>query len=83
MELPGAPEARGRAAAQAIQSLPHVLTCAFTDGALRASCETSDHNLLDVLDSVKTSRLAVGRVYSEPPTLNDVFLEITGRELRD
>ena len=83
VELPGAPKARGRAAAQAIQSLPHVLTCAFTDGALRASCETSDHNLLDVLDSVKTSRLAVGRVYSEPPTLNDVFLEITGRELRD
>ena len=83
VELPGAPKARGRAVAQAIQSLPHVLTCVFTDGALRASCETSDHNLLDVLDSVKTSRLAVGRVYSEPPTLNDVFLEITGRELRD
>jgi len=25
----------------------------------------------------------LGRIYSEPPTLNDVFLEITGRELRD
>jgi len=24
-----------------------------------------------------------GRVTSEPPTLNDVFLEITGRALRD
>ena len=24
-----------------------------------------------------------GRVYSELPTLNDVFLEITGKELRD
>ena len=83
VELPGAPEARGYAATQAIESLPHVLTCAFADGALHASCETSDHNLLDVLDSVRAARLAVGRVYSEPPTLNDVFLEITGRELRD
>ena len=83
VELPGAPEARAHATAQAIQSRPHVLTCAFTNGALHASCETSGHNLLDVLDSVKASRLAVGRVYSEPPTLNDVFLEITSRELRD
>ena len=27
--------------------------------------------------------LSYGRVLSEPPTLNDVFLEITGRALRD
>lgn len=27
--------------------------------------------------------LSFGRVYSEQPTLNDVFLEITGKELRD
>ena len=38
---------------------------------------------LDVLGALKAARVAVGRVYSEPPTLNDVFLEITGRELRD
>ena len=27
--------------------------------------------------------VATGRIYAEPPTLNDVFLEITGKALRD
>ena len=48
-----------------------------------STCEASERNLLDVLGALKAARVAVGRVYSEPPTLNDVFLEITGRELRD
>ena len=83
IELPGAVEARGCAAAQTVGALPHVLSCEFANGELRAACEASERNLLDVLGALKSSRVAVGRVYSEPPTLNDVFLEITGRELRD
>ena len=43
----------------------------------------NDHNLLNVLDYVKDNNLNCIRVYSELPTLNDVFLEITGKELRD
>jgi len=27
--------------------------------------------------------ISFGRVYAELPTLNDVFLEITGKQLRD
>ena len=37
----------------------------------------------DILDTLRAADVALGRVWSEPPTLNDVFLEITGRELRD
>ena len=37
----------------------------------------------DSLDTLRAADVALGRVWSEPPTLNDVFLEITGRELRD
>lgn len=40
-------------------------------------------NLVDILDTLRAADVALGRVWSEPPTLNDVFLEITGRELRD
>ena len=47
------------------------------------SCEASPHNLTDILDTLRAADVALGRVWSEPPTLNDVFLEITGRELRD
>ncbi|MDD6215591.1 MAG: ABC transporter ATP-binding protein, partial [Roseburia sp.] len=34
-------------------------------------------------DTLQQRNLSFGRVYSELPTLNDVFLEITGKELRD
>jgi ABC-2 type transport system ATP-binding protein len=41
------------------------------------------HNLPRVLEYLQSEDLSFGRVYSELPTLNDVFLEITGKELRD
>ena len=52
-------------------------------GELVCTCEASPHNLVDILDTLRAADVALGRVWSEPPTLNDVFLEITGRELRD
>ena len=36
-----------------------------------------------VLEALTGFGVTPVRVYSEPPTLNDVFLEITGSELRD
>ena len=75
-ELPGSVLA-------AVRDLPHVLTADVARGTLTCSCEASPHNLTDILDTLRTGGAALGRVYSEPPTLNDVFLEITGRELRD
>ena len=53
------------------------------DCGLVCTCEASPHNLVDILDTLRAADVALGRVWSEPPTLNDVFLEITGRELRD
>ena len=55
----------------------------LSGGELVCTCETSPHNLVDILDTLRAADVALGRVWSEPPTLNDVFLEITGRELRD
>jgi ABC-2 type transport system ATP-binding protein len=42
-----------------------------------------ENGLVDLLDFFKTKGVTLGRVYSELPTLNDVFLELTGKELRD
>ncbi len=64
-------------------SSPHVLDLSATVGQLTFSCEASPHNLTDILDALRSHDVALGRIYSEPPTLNDVFLEIAGRELRD
>ena len=41
------------------------------------------HNLINLLGYLQNKDIPFGRVYSEPPTLNDVFLEITGKQLRD
>jgi len=38
-------------------------------------------NLL--LDYLKKEGIKYNRIFSERPTLNDVFLELTGKELRD
>jgi len=32
---------------------------------------------------INENDISYGKIYSELPTLNDVFLEITGKELRD
>lgn len=41
------------------------------------------HNLVKLLHFFEENNILVGNIYSEEPTLNDVFLEITGKELRD
>lgn len=83
VELPGMDSGGAGRVVGAVQALPHVLSVSFAEGMLRASCEASEHNLMDVLGVLRELGLNPGRVYSDPPTLNDVFLEITGRELRD
>lgn len=66
-----------------LRALPNVLSAAFDGAALEATCTNGTHNVSDVLDALAAANVATGRIYAEPPTLNDVFLEITGKALRD
>lgn len=66
-----------------IKELPHVYMAEYEDEHLNISCSGGKHNLIRILDCLKFHDVSFGRVYSELPTLNDVFLEITGKELRD
>lgn len=66
-----------------IEALPECREVSYTDGTLQVRCANGPHNLLDVLGAVRDCHGTPGRVWSEPPTLNDVFLELTGRKLRD
>ena len=63
--------------------LPHVYEVLHNDGKLIIRCSGGKHNLIRVLDLLQNNNVNFGRVYSELPTLNDVFLEITGTALRD
>lgn len=67
----------------AIRTLPHVISVSYDKGLLKVRFSKGKHNLLRILDLLKEKEIAFGNVHSELPTLNDVFLEITGKELRD
>ncbi len=66
-----------------IKALPHVLDSKLEDGRLIVSYSGGKHNLVRLVGLLNDRNVHLGRVYSELPTLNDVFLDITGRTLRD
>lgn len=66
-----------------IQDLPHVFDVSYEDLILKIRLGTARHNLVRILNYLQEKDISFGRVFSELPTLNDVFLEITGKELRD
>ena len=68
---------------EALKALPHVYDMSYENNLLKIFYSGGKHNLIRVLDLLKSNDISMGRVYSELPTLNDVFLEITGKELRD
>jgi ABC-2 type transport system ATP-binding protein len=66
-----------------IKNLPNIISAEYKDNLLVAKSSRGKNNLVALLDYLKSKEIAIGKIYSEPPTLNDVFLEITGKELRD
>jgi len=67
----------------ALGGLPFVRRISHDGTSIRLLCDNGPHNLANILGVMQERGVVFGRVYSEPPTLNDVFLEITGKELRD
>lgn len=68
---------------EAVKGLPHVKKVEYENHLLKVRFTKGKHNLLRLLDLMKEHDIGFGGVHSELPTLNDVFLEITGKELRD
>lgn len=66
-----------------IAKLPHVMNVTYENLLLKVKFSKGKHNLIRLLDVLKENEIGFGGVHSELPTLNDVFLEITGKELRD
>ena len=66
-----------------IRELPHVFSVDYQNNTLALQCTEAKHNLVRILHCLEEQGATCGRVYSELPTLNDVFLEITGKQLRD
>lgn len=66
-----------------IEALPHITSVIYDGKLVEIRSTKSKNNLEKVLEYIKTEKISFGKIYSELPTLNDVFLEITGKELRD
>ena len=66
-----------------MKMLPNVSEVNWQAGNLKIACTGGRHNLIDIMEILQTEKCEFGRVWSELPTLNDVFLTITGKELRD
>lgn len=68
---------------EALKHLDHVYEVSYDEQKVTILCDGGKHNLIRVLDYLQSQDLSLGHIFSELPTLNDVFLEITGKELRD
>ena len=55
----------------------------YEDDILFIKYQKGKNNFGDLLDYLKRENIKYNKIYSERPTLNDVFLELTGKELRD
>ena len=66
-----------------IRGLNHVYDVQYMGDKLTIKCSGGKHNITHILEYLSDHELGYDRIYSELPTLNDVFLEITGKELRD
>ena len=73
----------GEETLEGLRRLEHVRTATYREPDVLVECSPGAHNLSDVMGALAAAGATCGRVTSEPPTLNDVFLEITGRALRD
>jgi len=72
-----------QAAMECIRALPGVSTVEYDGREMTVKFVGGTRNLVHLLDCFKNNNVTFGHVYAVLPTLNDVFLEITGKQLRD
>ncbi|MBP2027288.1 ABC-2 type transport system ATP-binding protein [Acetoanaerobium pronyense] len=66
-----------------LESIPTISSAVYDGKLLRVKSHIGKNNLEKVLQFINEENISFGKIYTELPTLNDVFLEITGKELRD
>ncbi len=66
-----------------IRELPNVIDVELRESTLTIRQKNGANNLVNIMSFIADNDISYGKIYSELPTLNDVFLEITGKELRD
>ena len=66
-----------------INQLKNVDGVSYKDNLLCITYKKGKNNLEEIMNYLKSNKIVYNKIFSERPTLNDVFLELTGKELRD
>ena len=66
-----------------IKELKNIDDVLYDGNVLLITYKDGKNNLLEMIEYLKRGSIKYNKIYSERPTLNDVFLELTGKELRD
>ena len=66
-----------------LKTISTISNIEIVGNSIYISYKNKDHNLGILVDFLRNNQIDYVGIVSERPTLNDVFLELTGKELRD
>ncbi|HAB66507.1 MAG TPA: ABC transporter ATP-binding protein [Firmicutes bacterium] len=66
-----------------IKEIKNVEEATYNNNILLITYKKGKNNLVDLIEFLKKEKISYSKIFSERPTLNDVFLELTGKGLRD
>ncbi len=66
-----------------IKNMDHVVNVEYDNNTCYVEFEHSEYNLINLIDLLKNKNINYKSLSSSKPTLNDVFLDLTGKELRN
>jgi len=66
-----------------LKSSGKYLLIEYLDNVLKVKTKKESNSLIGLINFLQHKNIAFNKIYFDMPTLNDVFLEITGKELRD
>ena len=66
-----------------IKKFKNIDNIIYSNNTLQITYKKGKNNLLELMDFLKKERVKYNNIFVERPTLNDVFLSLTGKELRD
>ncbi len=66
-----------------IRQFKNVENISINMNTLVVTYKKGKNNLGELIDYLKDNKVTYSKIFSERPTLNDVFLELTGKGLRD
>jgi ABC-2 type transport system ATP-binding protein len=66
-----------------LRGISNIVSVEYQENHLEIKSGKGKNNLVTVLEFLNHKEINIGKIITEQPSLNDVFLEITGKELRD